>query len=55
VNGLLAFSDGTQITVGGVGFTSGKLGDTLRVSWSKDVGNAGMRGWLFNVGGRYLF
>ncbi|MFK0376643.1 autotransporter outer membrane beta-barrel domain-containing protein [Pandoraea sp. NPDC090278] len=70
---LHAFTGGTQVTVGGVGFTSGKLGDALRlslganatmsermsayarVSWSKDVGNAGMRGWLFNVGGRYLF
>lgn len=70
---LHAFNGGTQVTVGNVGFTSGQLGDALRlslganatmsermalyarVSWSKDIGSAGMRGWLFNVGGRYLY
>ncbi|WP_254916227.1 autotransporter outer membrane beta-barrel domain-containing protein [Pandoraea sp. PE-S2T-3] len=73
VDYLHAFSDGTQVTVGDVDFTSGKLGDALRfslganatmpermamyarVSWSKDVGSARIRGWLFNGGGRYLF
>ncbi|ALS61733.1 autotransporter family protein [Pandoraea norimbergensis] len=73
VDYLHAFSDGTHVTVGGVDFTSGKLGDALRfsiganatmsetmslygrASWSKDIGNAGVRGWLLNVGARFLF
>ncbi|AKM31327.1 hypothetical protein AB870_16145 [Pandoraea faecigallinarum] len=70
---LHAFSDGTNVNVGGIAFTSGKLGDAIRlslganatmtarmslygrVSWSHDRGNAGMRGWLFNAGARYVF
>ncbi|MFK0378349.1 autotransporter outer membrane beta-barrel domain-containing protein [Pandoraea sp. NPDC090278] len=70
---LHSFTDGTQVSVAGVGFTSGKLGDSLRlslganatmsermslygrISWAQDVGSAGMRGWLFNAGARFLF
>lgn len=47
--------DAVRLSIGANATMSERMSLYGRASWSKDIGNAGIRGWLLNVGARFLF